>query len=240
MTFGGMTSMPTSGPGWVVTPLGIVRANTVRRGKPCPETGPAAVRPGLPGLTATTSGCSEGGGRYTQGQDVSEQFNDLWRYNPETGFWTWVSGDTTVNNESQFGTKGSFAPGNMPGSRAATATWTTGGRFWMFGGSSYHATGSIHDRNNELWAFMPSGCTGLTATISPLLDSIYCPTDSVTLTASGGSSYQWLRNDTVIAGATAAVYHTNKSGVYRAIVYSGTSCHTVTREATVHVYRMEA
>jgi hypothetical protein len=75
----------------------------------------------------------------------------------------------------------------------------------------------------------------LTANISPLLDSIYCPTDSVKITASGGSSYQWVRNDTIIIGATAAVYWANKAGVYQAIVYSGTSCHAVTREATVDV-----
>src|SRR5690349_6611154 len=40
--------------------------------------------------------------------------NDLWKYNPGTGQWTWVSGDNTTNASGVYGTKGTAAAANKP------------------------------------------------------------------------------------------------------------------------------
>ncbi len=49
-----------------------------------------------------------------------------------------------------------------------------------------------------------------------------CFTDSLPLTASGGVSYKWYRNDTLIIGATKATYQAKQSGVYSVNISDGT------------------
>ncbi len=43
-----------------------------------------------------------------------ESFNDLWKYNPITNEWTWVSGDKGTNGSSSFGQLGVSDPSNTP------------------------------------------------------------------------------------------------------------------------------
>ena len=70
--------------------------------------------------------------------------NDLWRYTPSTSEWTWMSGDSTVNARSVYGTKGTAASANNPGSRSGAVSWTdSSGNLWLFGGSGY----------NDLWKY---------------------------------------------------------------------------------------
>lgn len=49
-----------------------------------------------------------------------------------------------------------------------------------------------------------------------------CSDQTVTLTASNGTAYQWYRNDTAIIGATEAIYVTSLAGVYSAKINDGT------------------
>ncbi|GEP42658.1 hypothetical protein BGE01nite_19490 [Brevifollis gellanilyticus] len=61
--------------------------------------------------------------------------NDLWRYNPATGDWTWIKGASTVNGTATYGTQGTFAAGNTPGARSAGGGWVTvDGDLWLVGG----------------------------------------------------------------------------------------------------------
>ena len=44
--------------------------------------------------------------------------NDLWKFSPSTGFWTWINGDNEVNIPSVYGSKGITSASNKPGARA--------------------------------------------------------------------------------------------------------------------------
>jgi N-acetylneuraminic acid mutarotase len=97
--------------------------------------------------------------------------NDLWEFNPSTGEWTWMSGSSTIGNScfaygnggtvcaqpSIYGTSGTPAAGNTPGSREAAITWTDNkGDLWLFGGWSYDVSVQVQYYFDELWEYNPS------------------------------------------------------------------------------------
>ncbi len=78
---------------------------------------------------------------------------DLWEFHD--GQWTWVAGPNGVGAISTgiYGTKGSSAPGNLPGGRAYANTWTdASGNLWLFGGIGSDSTGSFVELN-DLWEY---------------------------------------------------------------------------------------
>ena len=80
--------------------------------------------------------------------------NDLWKYDPGIGQWTWMGGSDTFDQAGTYGTLGSPAPGNVPGARSNSVRWTDGsGNFWLFGGYGYSASSS--DILNDLWKYDP-------------------------------------------------------------------------------------
>jgi N-acetylneuraminic acid mutarotase len=82
--------------------------------------------------------------------------NDLWRYSPSTGLWTWVSGSNTANAAGTYGTQGTAAAGNMPGGRYSASTWIdSSGTLWLFGGYGYDSTGTV-GKLNDLWQYNSS------------------------------------------------------------------------------------
>jgi hypothetical protein len=88
--------------------------------------------------------------------------NDLWMYSPASGEWTWEGGSTATNQAGVYGTQGTAAAGNVPGSRRAASFWVdASGNFWLFGGYGCNASGGVRceDELNDLWEFTPS--TGL-------------------------------------------------------------------------------
>jgi N-acetylneuraminic acid mutarotase len=60
--------------------------------------------------------------------------NDVWRFNPKEKTWTWISGDTLINQREVWGTRGVPAPGNKPGGRYEMAGFVDGKNFYVFGG----------------------------------------------------------------------------------------------------------
>ena len=96
------------------------------------------------------------GGSGFDGAGTHGQLNDLWKYNPLAGEWTWISGDATINQHSVYGTRGVADPLNKPGARQSAATWTdAAGNFWLFGGVGYalrDSPGSLSD----LWKYNPA------------------------------------------------------------------------------------
>jgi N-acetylneuraminic acid mutarotase len=85
----------------------------------------------------------------------SESFlNDLWTYNPTTQQWTWVSGSNLVNTSpGNYGTLGTPATTNQPGSRIFASGWTdTTGHLWLFGGEGSDSVPTFGDLN-DLWRF---------------------------------------------------------------------------------------
>ncbi len=74
--------------------------------------------------------------------------------------WTWMGGSSTVgSNGAQpgvYGTLGTAAAGNIPGSRWGASGWTdSSGNFWLFGGQGVDADGNW-GYLNDLWEFNPS------------------------------------------------------------------------------------
>jgi N-acetylneuraminic acid mutarotase len=99
------------------------------------------------------------GGDSLAGQN-SEEFNDLWSYNPTTGFWTWVSGSKVAANAGIYGTLGVPAASNLPPARTDAISWVdSAGVFWLFGGTRLDSNGAYHAVLNDLWSYNPS--TGL-------------------------------------------------------------------------------
>ena len=82
--------------------------------------------------------------------------NDLWRYNPATNEWTWVSGSNFRAQAGIYGTKGIPSSSNMPSARYRGLSWTdSAGRLWMFGGRGYTTSSSSSGYLNDLWVYDP-------------------------------------------------------------------------------------
>jgi N-acetylneuraminic acid mutarotase len=84
--------------------------------------------------------------------------NDLWKYNPTSGQWTWVSGSRYGSSPGVYGVKGTGSTANFPGGRNRSSGWVdASGSFWLFGGEGYDASG---DGNwyymNDLWKYDPT------------------------------------------------------------------------------------
>ncbi|MGA8528506.1 MAG: kelch repeat-containing protein, partial [Acidobacteriaceae bacterium] len=88
--------------------------------------------------------------------------NDLWKFDPATSEWTWISGSDTVpfgnnGNAGVYGALDTPSATNVPGSRSSPAAWTDrNGKLWLFGGQGDDSTGSFIDLLSDLWMFDPS------------------------------------------------------------------------------------
>jgi N-acetylneuraminic acid mutarotase len=86
--------------------------------------------------------------------------NNLWQFNPSTNEWTWISGSSTITADGfqpgVYGTLGTPASGNIPGSRAAALTWSdSSGNLWLFGGIGLDSAGNS-GYLNDMWQFNTS------------------------------------------------------------------------------------
>jgi hypothetical protein len=97
------------------------------------------------------------GGELIDSSGNYAEFNDLWKYNPSTGLWTWVSGSNVANTPGIYGTQGVAAAGNMPGARREASSWIdSAGNLWLFGGFNYNLTTGSGGDLNDLWRYSPS------------------------------------------------------------------------------------
>jgi N-acetylneuraminic acid mutarotase len=79
--------------------------------------------------------------------------NDLWRFDPATREWTWMSGSSATEQPGLYGTKGVSSATNVPGARIFAASGAgLGGDLWLFGGGGYDSAGRYGDLN-DLWKF---------------------------------------------------------------------------------------
>jgi hypothetical protein len=88
------------------------------------------------------------------GASTTGDLNDLWEFSPLNNQWTWISGSSSVNVHGIYGTLGSFATGNQPGSRYGGVSWVdNNNNLWMFGGYGYDAQSVLPGTLNDLWEF---------------------------------------------------------------------------------------
>jgi len=93
-----------------------------------------------------------GGIGYGSGSENPGMLNDLWKYDPSGGTWTWISGSDMIDQPGVYGTKGVADPDNMPGAKFRAASWVDpSGKLWLFGGG-----GPGYDHFNDLWKFDPA------------------------------------------------------------------------------------
>jgi hypothetical protein len=71
---------------------------------------------------------------------------------PTANQWTWVSGSKIANHAGVYGSLGTAAPSNIPGTRSDAVGWIdAGGDLWFFGGNGYGSVGT--DVLNDLWQY---------------------------------------------------------------------------------------
>ena len=105
---------------------------------------------------------------YSKFKDVSGNFwifggantntlsnNDLWKYDPVAGMWTWVNGSNFNNDPGNPGTQCLFASSNVPMARFENrACWTDPcGDFYTFGGVNVVAGSGATKAYNDLWHY---------------------------------------------------------------------------------------
>lgn len=81
--------------------------------------------------------------------------NDVWMYDPSTGWWTWMAGSTTANGQATYGTKGVAAPGNVPAGRYYFGGFysASAGGLFAFGGYGYDSTATAKFELSDLWRY---------------------------------------------------------------------------------------
>jgi N-acetylneuraminic acid mutarotase len=95
------------------------------------------------------------GGYGQDGAGNQGTLGDLWKYDPSTGYWTWMKGSSTVNQLGTYGTLGTAAAANNPGSRFSSVAWVDpSGVLWLFGGYIYDGASSAGPVN-DLWKYDP-------------------------------------------------------------------------------------
>ena len=75
---------------------------------------------------------------------IKRSLNDLWRFRPSTGLWTWMGGSNTADAAGVYGTRGAASVNNMPGGRYGATSWIdASGNVWLFGGYGNDAAGAF-------------------------------------------------------------------------------------------------
>lgn len=117
----------------------------------------------LPGGRSNASACTDAKGDFwlfgglgvPATGSAAYGLNDLWKYNPTTREWTWVSGSDEGGRFGEYGRKGVGSKQNFPGSRSSAACWVdNNGALWLFGGDGLASNGNTF--LNDFWKFSPS------------------------------------------------------------------------------------
>ena len=112
-----------------------------------------------------------GGDGYDVNGSSGLGLNDMWKFDPHTSLWAWVSGSKELTCDPDplngypfctvqpgvYGTLGIPAAGNVPPGGKPAAAWTDQqGNFWLFGGIGLDLSGQAKGTINDLWAFSPA------------------------------------------------------------------------------------
>lgn len=84
-------------------------------------------------------------------------YNDLWKYEPQTNKWEYITGNTELSiNEGEYGSIGIGSSNNVPKSRWHGVSWLgQDGKLWFFGGIHHNETIGDVAWLNDLWFFDP-------------------------------------------------------------------------------------
>jgi N-acetylneuraminic acid mutarotase len=125
------------------------------KGTAAPSNVPGARHSPVPWLDSSGKLWLFGGQGYDSTSSAGN-LNDLWKYDPTTLEWTWISGSSTINQAGTYGTQGTAAPSNVPGARDQTVSWLdSSSKLWLFGGKGYDSGSNLGDLN-DLWKYDPT------------------------------------------------------------------------------------
>lgn len=94
-----------------------------------------------------------GGFGWDQANNLNE-LNDLWKYDPITNQWAWMSGDSIAGQNGVYGIQGQAAISNKPGARSDGVTWIdASGNLWLFGGNGFDKTSAYPNFLNDVWKY---------------------------------------------------------------------------------------
>jgi N-acetylneuraminic acid mutarotase len=92
---------------------------------------------------------------------------------PTPNQWTWVSGSNLANQPGIYGSLGTPASSDVPGTRWAALGWTDArGNLWFFGGNGYGSTGT-DDILNDLWEYSAGEWTWMGGSNLPNEPGVY-------------------------------------------------------------------
>ena len=113
-----------------------------------------------PGGRANSTGCTDSNGNFwlfgghgLSSTTVTGTLNDLWKFDPSLGQWTWVSGTTQPWQNASYGMQGVPSTSNIPGSRRSSCSWFSGSSFYLFAGDGLITTGNVISELNDLWRY---------------------------------------------------------------------------------------
>ena len=93
--------------------------------------------------------------------------NDLWRYNIQSGLWTWMSGSNEANASGVYGSIGQTGANFNPGGRRDAAHWTTSNNLYIYGGNGLSSSGVgllsdlwVYSINENKWTFLNGNTFG--------------------------------------------------------------------------------
>jgi N-acetylneuraminic acid mutarotase len=171
---------------------------------------PGARYWGLPWTDASGNLWLFGGVAYDINNGQYKHCSDLWKYNAVSNQWTWIKGDSALNQVAIYGVKGIAAATNNPGARAAGVCWKDGSsNFWLFGGG---LTGNPNFVN-DIWklgkdGFVWIGITSTDWTVGSNWSGGVVPGINDNATIPSGTAF----NATVPAGVTTSVRSLNNRG----------------------------
>jgi photosystem II stability/assembly factor-like uncharacterized protein len=160
----------------------------------------------------------------------------------DNGGFTWAS--QTVNSPEQlYGVSfTSTDNGTAVGTTGTILHTTNRGKKWNpeISGTTQTLNGvAFHDAKKGFvvgnGGTILRAATNCTASITPLNSLDICATGSVDLKANGGTglTYQWMKNNINIAGATNQIYTAITTGNYKVLVTAFTGCSKISKAVTV-------
>ncbi len=126
------------------------------KGEPGPENVPGGRLSAVAWLDSQGCLWLFGGTGHDSAND-SGRLNDLWRYDPISRQWTWMSGSDIRQQMGVYGTRGIADPLNVPGGRYEAVSWRDNeDQLWLFGGLGLDAFIPGDRKLNDLWLFDPA------------------------------------------------------------------------------------
>ena len=94
------------------------------------------------------------GGEGYHSTSSDQYLNDVWKFDPTVGNWSWMKGSNTFNLEGTYGTITVAASANTPGARNSSSGWKdSNGDLWIFGGYGRGGPFTSPGPLQDLWKF---------------------------------------------------------------------------------------